>query len=115
MNSFKVKNVSMVLFLTNMQLSLHKTFTDGLESCGLLEDYCGFYQLFGLFTKSVPMKKQTHLHLGSRVNIFLFILVFLFSWATFSPQAPLNVCFILVRLLLSKVIESSHLHANFHV
>ncbi len=37
----------MDLFLKNMQL--HKTLTDGLESCGLLVDYCDvFFQLFGL-------------------------------------------------------------------
>ncbi len=73
-------------FLTNM---LHKTLTDGMESCGLLVDCCDccFYQPFGLsfwrhpftaedalwasdvmlnFSKSVLMKKQTHLHLGWR-------------------------------------------------
>ncbi len=121
----------MILFLTNMQLPVHKTFTDRLESCGLLEDYCevfssclnshsdGTHSLQRIhwwasdrmqhFSKSVPMKKQTHLHLGSRVNIFLFI------WAAFSPQAPLHFCLILVRLLISSVVESSHLHANFHV
>ncbi len=55
--------------------------TDVLESCELLLDYCDvFNQLFGLaftagdplvnsdimlhFSKSVSMKKQTHLHFG---------------------------------------------------
>ncbi len=33
----------MDLFLTDMQLSLHKTLNDGLEWCGLLVDYCDVF------------------------------------------------------------------------
>ncbi len=63
--------------------SLHKTLIDGLESCGLLVDYCDVLSavwtliltapihcrgsicehLWSIFSKSVLMKKQTHLHL----------------------------------------------------
>ncbi len=46
---FEVQNALMVdLFLTNTNFLLHKTFIDGLELCGLLVNYCGFYQLFVL-------------------------------------------------------------------
>ncbi len=73
----------MDLFLTNMQ---RFTSHDGLESCGLHVDYCdvfiscldshsdGTHSLLRIhwwasdvmlnFSKSVPMKKQTPLHLG---------------------------------------------------
>ncbi len=34
---------------------------DGLESCGLLVDYCDY---FISSSKSVPMKNKTPLHLG---------------------------------------------------
>ncbi len=84
---FEVKSLLMTdLFLTNMQLLFHKMFIDGLEWCGLLVDYCdvfiscldshsdGTHSLQRIhcwasdampnFSKSVPMKKQTHLHLG---------------------------------------------------
>ncbi len=39
----KKKNVLMDFFLRNAQLSLHNTSIDGLESCGLLVDYCDFF------------------------------------------------------------------------
>ncbi len=76
----------MDLFLTNMQLFFHNTSADGLEWGGLLVDYCdvfiscldshsdGTHSLQRIhwwasdgvlhFSKSVPMKKQTHLYLG---------------------------------------------------
>ncbi len=48
----------MNLFLTKMQLSLHKTLIDGLEWCGFLVDYCDFYQLFGLSFWRHPFTAQ---------------------------------------------------------
>ncbi len=73
----------MDLFLTNTQFF---TSQDGLDSCGLLVGYCdvfiscldshfdGTHSLLRIhwcacdvtlnFSKSVPMIKQTHLHLG---------------------------------------------------
>ncbi len=46
---FEVQNaLRMDLFLTNTNFLLHKTFIYGLEWCGLIVNYCGFYQLFGL-------------------------------------------------------------------
>ncbi len=55
--------------------SLLKTFTDGLDWCGLLEDYCDVFissldshsdgtHSLQCISKSAQMKKQTHLHLG---------------------------------------------------
>ncbi len=74
----------MNLLITNTDF--HKTLIDALESCGLLVDYCdafmscldshsdGTHSLQRIhwwesdmmlnFSKSVPMKKQTHQHLG---------------------------------------------------
>ncbi len=42
------------------------------------------------------------------------LIYFLFILAAFSLQAPLHFCLLLVRLLISSVVESSHLHADFH-
>ncbi len=85
---FEAKNVLMVLFLTNTQLftSQDVNWWPGLEWCGLLVDYCdaflscldshsdGAHSLQRIhywasdvmlhFSKSVQLKKQTHLHLG---------------------------------------------------
>ncbi len=85
---FKVKNIFMmdwICFLQICSFLLQKTLIYGLESCGLLVDYCevyisclnshsdGTHSLQRIlwwasdvtlhFSKSVPMKKQTHLHL----------------------------------------------------
>ncbi len=78
------RNVALHHLLTNGSSAVNgcrQTLIAGLEWCGLLVDYCDFYQLFGLnltapihcrgsigeqvmqCSKSVPMKKQTHLHL----------------------------------------------------
>ncbi len=43
------------------------------------------------------------------------LIYFLFILAAFSLQAPLHFCLLLVRLLISSVVESSHLHADFHI
>ncbi len=78
---FEVKNALIMDFFTN-SFWLLKTLIDGLEWCGLPVDYCDVFiscsdgthslQIIhwwasdGMlhFSKSVPMKKQTHLHLG---------------------------------------------------
>ncbi len=79
--------IMMVCFLQTCSFCLLKMLTDGLEWCGSLVDYCdvfiscldshsdGTHSLQRIhwwasdgmlhFSKSVPMKKQTHLHLGS--------------------------------------------------
>ncbi len=64
------------VFLQTCRFSLHKMLPDGLESCELLVDYCDVCHADGThslqrihwwasdvklnFSKSVPMKKQTH-------------------------------------------------------
>ncbi len=70
----------MDLFPTNTQITLCRAIIYGLEVCELLEDYCdvfisclgshSFYVMLNSsnyvmlnFSKSIPMKKQTHLHL----------------------------------------------------
>ncbi len=72
------------LFLINTPMVV-----DGLESCGLLEDYCDVLSAVWTlivtapircrgsivmlnFTKSVLMKKQTHLHLGWPAGEYVF-------------------------------------------
>ncbi len=74
------------LFHTNISLLRHKILIDRLELCGLLADYCDVFiscldshsdgthslhrshwwasDVMLYFSKSVLMKKQTHLHLG---------------------------------------------------
>ncbi len=86
-NNVKLKCCNAVIcFLQTCIFWLHKTSIDGLEWCGLLVDYCdvfiscldshsdGTHSLQRIhwwasdemlyFFKSVPTKKQTHLHLG---------------------------------------------------
>ncbi len=84
-DGLKVKKTSWWIIQT-WSFLLHKTVIDGLESCGLLVDYCdviisclnsysdGTHSLQRIHWwasdvmlncfKSVLMKKQTHLHLG---------------------------------------------------
>ncbi len=89
---FEVKNfLMMVYFFFINSFSLFSMLIDGLDECGLLVDYrwC-FYQLSfwrhpftgegplmskgcnANFSKSVPMKKQTHLHLGWHEGEYIF-------------------------------------------
>ncbi len=102
---FKVKMSQLISFLQTCSFSLHKTLIDGLEWCGLLVDYYnviisrldfhsdGTHSLQRIhwwasdlmlnFSKSVPMNKQTRLHLGwpsvSKLSaIYLFFLGGLF-------------------------------------
>ncbi len=88
--TFQVKNA----FLQTCRFSLRKTLIDGLESCGLLVDYCDVFissldshsdgthslqrfhwwtsDVMLTFSKSVQMKKQTHLHLGWPEGEYIF-------------------------------------------
>ncbi len=91
---FKLNILRLDLFLQTCSFSLYKTLIDGLEMCGLFVYYCdvfiscldshsdGTHSLQRIhwwasdvmlnFSKSVLMKKQTHLHLGwLRVSRFL--------------------------------------------
>ncbi len=83
-------------FLQTHSFSLHKILIDGLEWCGLLLNYCdvfiscldshsdGTHSLQRIhwwasdvmlhFSKSGPMKKQTHLHLGWPEGEYIYIL-----------------------------------------
>ncbi len=85
-------------FVSYKHFSLHKMLNDGLDLCELLEDYCdvfiscldshsdGTHSLQRIywwasdvklnFSKSVPTKKQTHLHLGWPESEYIFI----FGW-----------------------------------
>ncbi len=82
----------MDLFLKNTQLHMHKTITDGLESCVLLVDYCNVFISFhsdgthslqkdpfvsksynANFLKSALIKKQTHLHFGWPEGEYIYI------------------------------------------
>ncbi len=84
----------MMNLLYKHRFSLHKMLTDGLEWCGLLVDYCdvfiscldshsdGTHSLQRIhwwashvvlhFSKSVPMKKETHLYLGWPKGEYIF-------------------------------------------
>ncbi len=95
-----------ICFLQTCCFSLHKPLFDGLESCGSLVDYCdvfiscldshsdGTHSLQRIhwwtsdamlnFFKSVPMKKQTHLHLLAWGCIH-FQQIWIFGWSS-----PLN-------------------------
>ncbi len=143
----------MELFLTkhlHCNISPHRSFIDGLESYGLLEDYCdvficcldsyshqivfsaifglsenSFYQLFGLshwlqgihwasdvmldFSKSVVMKKQTHLHLWcTRISklsadfIIKLELVWILNETTVSSKNRIEIPILLMFNLYSK-------------
>ncbi len=85
-NGLQLKCLNGIFVAYRHSFLLHKTLTDGLEWCGLLVDYCdvfiscldshsdGTHSLQSIhwwtsdvmpnFSKSVSMKKQTHLHLG---------------------------------------------------
>ncbi len=107
---FEVESVLMMdLFLTNNSFSLHKMLTDGHEFCGLFVDYCdvfiscldshsdGTHSLQRIcwwasdvmlnFSKSVPMKKLTHISDGLGASAFSIShvichqrILFVFSW-----------------------------------
>ncbi len=101
----KVKNIMMdwICFLQICSFLLQKTLIDGLELCRLLVDYCDVFisclnshsdgthslqkihwwasDVMVYFSKSVPMKKQSHLHLKCTflANIH-FCVYYSFKW-----------------------------------
>ncbi len=89
-----ISNSKWIFFFQTCTFLLHKTLIDGLESYGLLVDYCdvfisclvshsgGTHSLQRIdwcasnvmlnFSTSVHMKKQTHLHLGWPESEYIF-------------------------------------------
>ncbi len=107
------------LHLQKASLSLYKVLIDGVESCGLLVDYCDVFiscldshsdgthslqriywwtsNAMLIFSKSVLINKQTHLHLGSpRLSKFSanfnFSMNYLFNVHAVKIWLSRNVC-----------------------